>query len=333
MWFKVAKTFLIALCVLAVIFALGPQPDYPRYDLSPMYLKVQLQDLDSYVAAKEAKVLDLKSDNEARIIWYQDSIQKTEYSLVYLHGFSASQEEGDPVHTRFAERYGMNLYLPRLADHGRQSKDSFKELTPKQLIDSAKEAIAIGGLIGEKIVLMSCSTGSTYSLMLAPSDDRVEAMIMYSPNIAIADQTAKLVTYPWGKQILSTVMGGDYVNISYPDKAKQYWNESYHINGVIAMQALIDDGMQEEIFELYNKPLYLGCYFKDDENQDNVVSVDAMEEMFSQISTPTERKRIVKFPDATRHVFTSHIMVDEFYEVNKSTYLFAEEVLGLSSEI
>ena len=43
----------------------------------------------------------VKPENEARIIWQNDSLKnKTEYAVVYLHGFSASQEEGDPVHTR-----------------------------------------------------------------------------------------------------------------------------------------------------------------------------------------------------------------------------------------
>ena len=37
--------------------------------------------------------------------------EKTEYAVVYLHGFSASQEEGDPVHYDFAKKFGCNLFL------------------------------------------------------------------------------------------------------------------------------------------------------------------------------------------------------------------------------
>lgn len=326
---NIIKWIVGVLMILILVFILGPQPDYPMYDLKPHNLQIRLESIDEYIADKESKIDDLKEDNYARVVWYNDSIVRTEYALVYLHGFSSSHEEGNPVHRDFANRYGMNMYLSRLADHGRASKNSFKNLTPKDLIESAKEAIAIGGIIGEKVIIMSCSTGSTYALMLSPTDDRVESVIMYSPNIAIADPKAKLVTYPWGKALLSKVMGGDYVNITYPEDAKQYWNESYHIDGVIAMQALIDDGMQQELFETYNKPIYLGCYYKDENNQDNIVSVPAMEAMFEQISTAEKSKRFVKFEDATRHVFTSHIMVDNFDDVNASTYQFAEEVLRL----
>ena len=35
-------------------------------------------------------------------------------SVVYLHGFSASQEEGDPVHYDFAQKFGCNLFLAAL---------------------------------------------------------------------------------------------------------------------------------------------------------------------------------------------------------------------------
>lgn len=329
MWSKVAKTILIALCILAVILALGPKPDYPRYDLSPIYLRVQLKDLDSYVAAKEATVSDLKPDNEAKVVWYQDSIQKTPYSLVYLHGFSASQEEGDPVHTTFAKKYGMNLYLSRLADHGRSAKNSFENLTPKDLIESAKEAIAIGALLGEKVILMSCSTGSTYSIMLAPEDDRVHSLLMYSPNIGIKDPSAALVTYPWGKQILRGVMGGDYNRVQYTEAAKQYWNDTYHVDGIVAMQSLIDDGMQAEYFEELKLPFYLGCYYKDESAQDQVVSVARMEEFFDQVGTPATLKKMVRFPAAGRHVFTSHIMVADVEEVMHSTEQYVQEVLGL----
>ena len=74
--------------------------------------------LEQYVQKEEA-AHKLKPDNEARILWANDSLKnKTEYSLVYLHGFTASQGEGDPVHRDMAKKFGCNLYLSRLAEHG-----------------------------------------------------------------------------------------------------------------------------------------------------------------------------------------------------------------------
>ena len=326
---RISKWLLIVVVPLVMIGAFGPKPDFPPYDLDPITLDLPIEELDNYIAEKESKILDLKEDNEARVVWHSEVAEKTEYALVYLHGFSASQEEGDPVHSEFAKRYGMNMYLARLADHGRADEDSFKELTPSALLNSAKEAIAIGALLGEKVIVMSCSTGSTYSIMLAPHDSRVEALLMYSPNIGIKDPSAALVTYPWGKQLLELVMGGEVHHINYPLKARQYWNDAYHIDGIIAMQSLIDEGMNVEIFEDLDIPVYIGCYYKDIDHQDEIVSVERMEWFYDNISTIAENKRMVRFPEAGRHVFTSHIMKEEFSSVISSSNLFAEEVLGL----
>jgi len=327
---KVIKWLMIGVGGLLVMAVLGPQPDYPIYDLKPIDLYLQLANVDDYIAEQEAKITDLKPDNEAKVVWYNDSVQVTEYALVYLHGFSSSQGEGDPVHREFAHRYGMNLYLSRLADHGRSSEDSFKGLTPKDLITSAKEAIAIGATIGKKVIVMSCSTGGTYSAMLAPSDSRIHAMLMYSPNIELADPNAKLITYPWGEYILKAVLGDNHNRIQYTPAAQQYWNSCYHTDGIIALQALLDDGMKDEYFQDITVPTLVGCYYKNATEQDHVISVDAAKVFFANIGTSDDLKVYKDFPEAGRHVFTSHIMVDDVSRVQQISYEFAEDVLQLS---
>jgi pimeloyl-ACP methyl ester carboxylesterase len=154
--------------------------------------------LEQYVAAKEA-AHHLKPDNEARIVWYDSVPRKTKYSVVYLHGFSASQEEGDPVHLDFARRYGCNLFLSRLDAHGIDTSDPLASLTADGLWRDAKEALAIGKALGEKVILLSTSTGGTLALKLAatyPND--IFAVINMSPNIAINNDLVFLSNHPWG---------------------------------------------------------------------------------------------------------------------------------------
>src|SRR6478672_2862703 len=92
------KILLYVIGVLIIVYLFGPRPDTPKYSTwLPLNLPATAN-LDKFVAANEAQH-KLKPNNEARIIWANDSIkEKTEYAIVYLHGFSASQEEGDPVH-------------------------------------------------------------------------------------------------------------------------------------------------------------------------------------------------------------------------------------------
>lgn len=330
------KIFFISLfSILAlgsIVYLLGPTPEYPSYDCSPLQLsQLSVGDVDKYVQKKEASVNNIKPDNEARVLWYDDDIKKTEYALVYLHGFSASHMEGDEMYKSIAQRYGMNAYLARLSQHGLDDVDAFKKLTPKGLVESAKEAVAIGATIGEKVILVSCSTGGTLSTMLAAEDDRVTGMIMYSPNISLRDPMASLVTYPWGKQLLKQVMGGEYHYVNYDEEGKKYWYDKYNIDGLLALQALIDDGMQSETFEKINIPSLVMCYYKDEDHQDHVVSVKSMDMFMDAIKTPIDQKRIVKLKDANEHVFITSLHKDrDFSEIKSETFDFVEEVLKIA---
>src|SRR6267154_6018181 len=196
--------------VLVGIYFLGPEPARPKFDPAMPAVPQSPDELEKYVARQEDQH-KLKPDNEARIVWEDSAKKKTEYSIVYLHGFSASQEEGNPVHRNFARKFGCNLYLARMADHGIDTVDQLFNFTPDRWWASSKEALAIGKAIGKKVIVMSTSTGGTMALMLAaeyPGD--VFALINMSPNIAINDSKAWLANNPWGLQIARMVIGGKY---------------------------------------------------------------------------------------------------------------------------
>ena len=163
---KIFYFFLVFIVLLAVIYFLGPRPNYPDLDLTIEPSALEIHEIEKFLANREANIPNLKPDNESRIIWADSTQSKTPYAIVYLHGFSASPMESNPVHISFAQKYGMNMLIPRLAQHGIKDSTIFADLTPKMLIDDAKEAIALGQKIGEKVILMSCSTGSTLALSL-----------------------------------------------------------------------------------------------------------------------------------------------------------------------
>ena len=272
----------------------------------------------------------IKPDNQARIVWF-DSLHKTKtpISIVYLHGFSASQEEGMPLHRDFARRYGCNLYLARLYEHGLENKEAFIDMTPEKLLQSAKEAVAIGKQLGDKVILMSTSTGGTLSLYIASGNPDIHALICYSPNIDIYDKTSFLLTGPWGLQLARLILGSDYYNFSGPPGTLNYWITRYHIEGLIALKSLLNFSMKKEVFEKVKTPVFLGYYYKDEQNQDNVVSVPAMLTMYDELGTPKELKRKACFPEARTHPIASRIWSQDVKNVEVQTFRFAEEVLDL----
>ena len=182
------KIFLLVITILLFGFFLGPRPADPEINGKLPALNLQGAELENFVNTSEKKMQNIKPDNEARIIWF-DSLKKnkTEYAVVYLHGYSASQGEGDPVHSEFAKRYGCNLFVSRLFAHGLNDQEAMLNLSPEKLVESAKQAIAIGKQLGGKVILMSTSTGATLSLYVASENPEIHSLILYSPNIDLYD--------------------------------------------------------------------------------------------------------------------------------------------------
>lgn len=318
--------------LLGFIYVIGPKKSYEPVILHDVEIPDSIGEIESWINERESQISDLKTGNEARIIWANDSLkQPTEYSLVYMHGFSASHEEGAPLHTDMAKRYGMNLFLTRLEDHGRLDTNSLKTLTPDNFMYSAEEALKIGQLLGEKVIVMSCSTGGTLSIILAAEGFNIHSMIMYSPNIDIFDKKSDLLLYPYGEKLSEIVMGGQYNKINYDSTAQLYWNPTYHTNGLFVLKSLIQDYMTDEVFKKITVPTFVGYYYKNDKEQDKIVSVERIHDFFDQISTPINEKRKVPFPDAQNHVISSYVMSKDIDNVRNETYRFIDEILQIKS--
>jgi pimeloyl-ACP methyl ester carboxylesterase len=316
--------------ILGITYFAGPT--FPTPKLSNDLPSIQISDFDQYVKNYDSGK-KIKPDNESRVIWANDSLKnKTPYCLLYIHGFSASWYEGNPVHIDFARRYGMNLYIPLLASHGIDTTEALIDMTPDRLYESAKEALVAAQVLGDKVLLMSTSTGGTLSLKLAAEfPELVAGMILYSPNVAINNGAAFLLSKPWGLQIARSVYDGNY-RVTNPDFASEecnYWNCKYRLEAVVYLQQLVEATMKKTTFEKLNQPVLLGYYYKDEENQDKVVKVDAMFKMFDQLGTPENLKVKVAFPEAGDHPIASKLFSKSWQEVEKASYQFAEEKLGL----
>lgn len=327
---KTLKFLVILLAVMVIAFFLGPKVEKPRLDLNTPEIPSDLTTLENQIVQGEAAVPNIKPDNQARIIWYDSIPKKTQYSFVYLHGWSASQEEGDPIHIETAKRYGGNLYLPRLAGHGINEAEPMLNLTAEELLQSAEDALAVGKRLGDKVILMGTSTGGTLALHLAKNDPDVAALLLYSPNIEIFDPNAKFMSGPWGLQVLKAVKGSDYHEFDTDiDLKNQYWTTKYRIEALTHLQALLDVTMTDETFSYITQPVFMGYYYKDEVYQDSVVSVSAMLKMFDKLGTVEDKKEKIAFPNTGDHVMTSYISSKDLESVKRETFNFLENKLNL----
>lgn len=323
---------LTVFCALFITYFAGPEFPEPELNNKLPDIQIQTSEAELYLKNKESG-LKIKPDNASSIIWANDSLKnKTTFCLLYLHGFSASAYEGNPVHIDFARRYGMNLYLPLLASHGIDTTEALIDMTPDRLYDSAKEALVVAQSLGEKVILMGTSTGGTLMLKLAAEfPELMEGLILLSPNVAINNPAAFLLSKPWGLQIARKVYKGNYriTNTGFESEDCHYWNCRYRLEAVIYLQQLIESTMTKETFSKVTKPVFLGYYYKDEEHQDQVVKVDAMLQMFDQLGTPENLKQKIAFPEADAHPIGSKLFSKAWPDVEKAAFIFAEEKLGL----
>jgi esterase/lipase len=323
---KLFKWLAFIVAILFILYILGPAPASPKYNLTLPEVPKALGNLEQYIATQE-QAHKLKPDNEARIVWANDSNkQKTKYCIVYLHGFSASQEEGNPVHRNVAKALGCNLFLSRLADHGVDTSDVFANLTADAMWESAKEAVAIGKQLGEKVILLSTSTGGTLALKLCAEYPEIAINVMMSPNVELYDPNARLTNNHWGLQVARYVKNGDY-NITDDQRSiyKQYWNSKYRLEGVVALEELIESTMTTATFERVKQPTLVVYYYKDEENKDKVVSIEAIKKMLTEIQTPANLKKEIAMPNVGDHVMASPIKSKDVEGVEREVLAFLKE--------
>lgn len=314
------KKALIIIAALILIYFLGPTPDKPQYINDLPEVPPTADALENYVANLEQKH-KIKPDNNAEIVWANDDKTKTEYAVVYLHGFSASRVEGYPTHRRFADYFGCNLYLARLSDHGIDTTDALYNFTAERLWQTAKEAYAIGKQLGDKVIIMSTSTGGTLAVLLGAHYPDIAALVNFSPNIEINDPAAFMLNEPWGLQIARLVFGGKTRSVESDSIYEKYWYDTYRLEAIVELQELVETACTEENFQKVSCPVFNGVYYRDEEHQDPVVRVAAIRQMHQELGTPDSLKVFKEFPFANTHVIASDIKsetVDDVFDAVKS---------------
>lgn len=318
------------LIVLTVVYLLGPSPSTPVFTTGLAAVPADAVALETYIRQNETQH-KVKPENEARIIWANDSTkQKTEYAIIYLHGFSASQEEGDPVHTNIAEKFGCNLFLARLAEHGIDTSEQMMNLTAEKYWESVKQAYVIGKQLGHKVIIMGTSTGGSNALQLAASYPEIASLILLSPNIAIKDPNAWLTNNQWGLQIARAVTGSNYVTTKdQRDIYKQHWYSHYRLEAIVNLEEYLETAMVPETFRKVKQPTLMLYYYKNEVQQDSVVQVNAMLKMFDELGTFADQKKKVAMPNTGDHVLGSYIKSKDYQGVEAEITKFMINVLKM----
>lgn len=327
---KALKLSLLFIVALLFIYLVGPSPASPDLNKSYQFdFPTDLKSLEQTIKEREANVPGIKKDNEAKFIWNDSIPTKTSVAFLYLHGFSASQVEGDPVHRNLAKKYNGNLFLARVAEHGIELGDeTMATLTADKLIASAEEALAITKLIGQRVIIIGTSAGGALTTYLASKHPEIEAILLYSPCIEIFDPNAKLLDNPWGLEMAKTIQGKDFNDINPKNETQPlYWSMHYRLEALVALQNFITETMNKETFSKITCPTLLAYYFEDEDNQDNVVSVAAMLEMYDQLGTENGLKQKSPLPTTRDHVIGSYVMSEDWEVTQEASIQFLDNMV------
>ena len=240
--------------------------------------------------------------------------------------------EGDPVHRFLGEHFGANVFVTRLPEHGIRRPNGMSYLTAQALANAAGEAYQIGKSIGDSVIIVGTSMGGALSLLLASQQSDSKAVVLYSP--AIRDGAGKLGSMfkPWTKLIMEkTMTKNGAVDMNRTGEKGQFWSEVQHVNAYESLAILMYSNMNQETFRQVTQPLFLGYYYKSEKEQDFVVSVPKMLEMYNQLGTPPSLKKKVAFPTTGDHVIASSITSQDWQTVLFETIDFLENVAKIPS--
>lgn len=329
---KALKYLGFLLLLLIVVYFLGPKVDVPNLSPELPHITDNLTEISNLIL-KDNENINIRKGNQSRVIWVDSVPKKTEYAVVILHGFSASPAENEFLYTNFSKRYKTNLYAPRLFKHGLKDKEPLLDFTAEGYLESAKKGLAIGKIMGKKVILICTSTGATAGLYLAANHPEIHALILISPNVDVYDSNSSLITKPWGKQILKAVYGGNYQTWEPPNGADKFWYGKYRVEAMIQLKALIQASMNKDTFEKIKQPFFMGYYYQNEEKQDKTVSVKRMLEMFEQTSTPSNLKEKEAFPNANNHSIGSHFFNVHYIKVQEGIFDFTENILNIKPQL
>ena len=199
---------------------------------------VDLESLNVFLKNEEANYTDIVDGAERQIRWF-NGVEKTALSIIYLHGFSASRQELSPVTETLAQNLGANIYYARLSGHGR-SDDAMAEATVEKWLQQTTEAYEIGRTIGDKVIIVSTSTGSTLATwLLSQSTPDMLANIMVSPNFGAHSKMTGILHWHWGIRVAKW-LNGDYRSFEpISEKHAKYWTERYPTEALLPVFKLV----------------------------------------------------------------------------------------------
>lgn len=291
------------LTLTALAYVAGPVHTLDTRE-TPIELPREADALVRWLEQSEQRYGDVVEGTEKRIRWAHEDRRKTSLSIIYLHGYTATRQEVDPLCDELAEALGANVFYTRLTGHGRPPL-AMGEVRGSDWLRDAREALEIGRLIGERVIVVGTSTGGTLALWLAQRKEAsaVAAQVLISPNFGPRSRSGELLAGPWGAQLLQQLVGDEYRWTPHNDEQAKYWTWKYPSRALLPMMAIVREVRDSPIESIRQPTLVIYS------PNDRVVSAEEILEAHKRLGASIKPIIAVdRSGDPSNHVLAGRIL-------------------------
>jgi len=187
---------------------------------------IDLSNIEKQIKSDEAAIPYLRKNIGKKILWAGKSSQKTPLSIVFIHGFSATRVELSPVIEEVAKSLGANVFFTRLTGHG-QDGIALSDATFDDWISDTNEAIRIGEVIGDEVILIGSSTGCSLIHCILEVQKKVKSVIYVSPNFGPSSYKGHFLRLPGAKWFIPLILGNEHAFTPRNSEHARCWTTRY----------------------------------------------------------------------------------------------------------
>lgn len=213
--------------------------------------------------------------------------------------------ETEPVTSIVAENIGANVFFTRLKGHGHYQLSSQENVKLSDWLYDAAEALEAGKKTGEKVIVISCSSGAPLAAWLCSNyPSQIHAAVMISPNFSPADKRANIISYRWGPLLARLIEGevaGDNEIVISPEHAAG-WSYIYRTEMLFPMIALLEKASEID-YSAIEIPLMV--FYSE---EDKIVDHDATRKVFEMWGSGSKQLVKIENPgDRNSHIIAGDI--------------------------
>jgi len=285
-------SIIICITIVFIFFFTGTGKTYTPIERPA----IETKNLDLYLSESEGQYDDIKPDVEKKIIWFDEPNTKTEISIIYLHGFSASRQEVSPLTENIAKLLSANVFLTRLTGHGR-SGEAMGSLSVEELLADTVEAFDIGKKIGNRVLVIGMSTGSTLATWLAvkAQSEQLAGLVLLSPNYGLVDPKSNWLLKPGARYWLPLVEGRTYHFSPDNELQAKYWSWKYPTVALIPMMVLVNYVTELPLKSITAPVLVLYS------DTDKIVDIKKTRKIYDRIGSGIKEIGVIKDTQGSQH--------------------------------